>query len=356
MVFDRFAGDGVPREGQASTGIGLSLVKEIVERHGGSVDVESEPGLGATFVVRLPLGRDHLAPEDVLTGSSEEADQIELETEGPLDLIVDEVALDVDPPEHPPDAPRVLIVDDNRDVRAYLRDLLLTRYRVDEAADAEEALAQIQAHVPALVISDVMLPGGGGFELCRRIRKDDRLADVPVVLLTALAEDESRLEGLALGADAYIAKPFSSDELLLIAENLIEVRRKLRDRVSLPSWIQGDAIPSREADFLERVQRVVADHLHNPNFGVDWLADEVGLSPRQLQRHMKELTQLTAAGFIKAMRLERAAQLIRESDLQVQEVADAVGYRDVSYFSKIFRQVHGAPPSEFAAADAQKPA
>ena len=347
VVFDRFSASGTPRPGEASTGIGLALVKEIVARHGGSVAVASESGFGTEFTVRLPVGSAHLAPEDITTEPIS-AEPAPPKADVAYDL--DDVELDVDPPSHPSDAALVVIVDDNAAVRSYLRDLLLTRYRVDEAADADEGFERICETVPALVISDVMMPGGGGFELCRRIKRDERLADVPVVLLTARGEDEARREGLAAGADAYLSKPFSSDELLIIAENLIGVRRLLRDRIKLPDWATPSVstIPSHRAEFLERVHRITSDHLGDSAFGVERLADEVGLSTRQLQRRLKETTQLTAAGFIKAMRLNRAALLLGQTDLQVQEVSYAVGYRDVSYFSKMFHQVHGVPPSEYA--------
>ena len=346
LVFDRFAAAGTPRPGQVSTGIGLALVKEIVARHGGSVAVASEPGFGTEFTVRLPVGSEHLDPEDI---ASEPLDADRTPAAPDVVLEIDAVELDADPPAHPPDVALVVIVDDNAAVRNYLRDLLFTRYRVETAADAEEGFRRICETVPALVISDVMMPGGGGFELCRRIKRDERLADVPVVLLTARGEDEARREGFVAGADAYLAKPFSSDELLIIAENLIGVRRLLRDRMRLPEWATPSVptISSHRAEFLERVHRVTSDHLGDSAFGVEWLADEVGLSTRQLQRRLKETTHLTAAGFIKAMRLDRAAQLLTQTDLQVQEVSCAVGYRDVNYFSRMFHQVYGLPPSEY---------
>ena len=346
LVFDRFASAGKLPSGQVSTGIGLALVKEIVTRHGGSVAVTSEPGFGTEFSVRLPAGRRHLAPEDIAT---EPLDLAYVAEAGDA-YVVDGIELGADPPVHPPEASLVVIVDDNAGVRNYLRDLLLTRYRVEVAADAVDGFNCICENMPALVISDIMMPGGGGVELCRKIKRDERLADVPVVLLTARGEEEARKEGLAAGADAYLSKPFSSDELLIVAENLIEMRRLLRDRIRLPEWTvpAGPTISSHKAEFLERVHRVASDHLGDSAFGVEWLADEVGLSTRQLQRRLKETTQLTAAGFIKAMRLNRAAQLLVQTDLQVQEVSCAVGYRDVNYFSKLFHQIHGLPPSEYA--------
>src|SRR5690606_15885782 len=232
MVFERFAGAGVIRDGQASTGIGLALVKEIVVRHGGTVDVTSEPGFGAEFTVRMPLGRDHLAPEDVVAArpgrNAEELSRrldkvgdwmgertIESDdvTRGPGIVwpdggwrheIAGDAALEQEPERAAPDAPLVVLVEDNEAVRAYLRDLLAGRYRLAEAADAEAGFALCTECRPSLVISDVMMPGDGGFELCRKIRSDAHLAATPVVLLTALAEEDARRTGLAAGADAYL--------------------------------------------------------------------------------------------------------------------------------------------------------
>jgi DNA-binding response OmpR family regulator len=243
----------------------------------------------------------------------------------------------------------VLIADDDAPVRRYVRDVLGDTYRVLEAPDGEAAWMLAREHRPALVISDVMMPTLDGFALCHRIRNSGELATTPVVFLTARAEEEARVEGWKTGADAYLTKPFSGKELSAVAENLIEVRQLLRTRVKVPDWMATNApdVPSPDAEFLDRVQRAVGEHIDNTNFGVEWLADEVGLSARQLQRRLKKLTRLTAASFIKTMRLEHAAQLLAESNLQVQEVAHAVGYEDANYFSRLFRQAYGVPPSEY---------
>lgn len=347
VVFDRFASVG--GTGQASTGIGLALVKEIVERHGGRVEVESEPGFGAEFTVRLPLGTAHLAPEDIALPASEappaapHLDRPPSAPEADLDPEADRAA--------PPDAPAVVVAEDNDAVRAYLVDLLGADYRVIEAADGADAWARVQEHRPALVVSDVMMPEIDGLDLCARIRGDDALASTPVLLLTARADEEARLDGWRSGADAYLAKPFSGDELLAIAEHLVWVRQRLRDRVRVPDWLAPGAVEVADPDaaFLERVHGVVADHLGDSGFGVDRLAAEVGLSARQLQRRLKVSTRLTAAAYVRAVRLEQAARLLRETGAQVQEVARAVGYEDADHFARLFRQVHGVPPSEFAA-------
>ena len=345
-VFDRFASGDRVRDGQASTGIGLALVKEIVERHGGRVEAASEPGFGAEFSVYLPLGDSHIAPEDRAgTGHHVEAPAERSGADGEADEATGGLELEASA-----DAPLVLIADDNPALRAYLRDMVGGTYRVVEATDGAEAWRLVREHGPALVISDVMMPELDGFGLCRQIREDENLATTPVVLVTARAEEEARLEGWRTGADAYLAKPFSGEELLAVAEHLIEVRRMLRERVKVPDWMETKtvALPSPDAEFLDRVQQVIGEHIGDSGFGVEWLATEVGLSARQLQRRLKQLTRLTAAGFIKAMRLEHAARLLREHDVQVQEAAHAVGYEDAAYFSKLFRQVYGMPPSAYA--------
>ena len=194
-----------------------------------------------------------------------------------------------------------------------------------------------------------MMPRMDGYELCRALKTDAALNHIPVVLLTAKADEESKVEGLETGADDYIYKPFSAAELLARAENLIEIRRLLRQRFSRevvavqPSEI---TVTSADAAFLEQVQAAVEARMTNSNFGAEWLADEVGLSPRQLRRKLKELTNLSTAGYIRSMRLQRAAQLLEEQVGNVSEVAYTVGFQDPKHFSKLFRQVFGVAPSQ----------
>ncbi len=212
------------------------------------------------------------------------------------------------------------------------------------------ALHKARETLPALVISDVMMPRMDGYALCQALKTDEALNHIPVVLLTAKADEESMVEGLETGADDYIYKPFSAAELLVRAENLIEIRQLLRKRFSkevVAVTPREIVIPSAEAAFLEQIQGVVEAHLANNNFGVDWLADEVALSPRQLRRRIQALTGLSAAGYIRTMRLQRAAQLLEQGAGNVSEVAYAVGFQKVSHFSKLFQQVFGVSPSKY---------
>ena len=221
------------------------------------------------------------------------------------------------------------------------------------AATGAEALDQLRDDPPDLVVSDVAMPEMDGIELCRRIRDDDRLRSLPVLLLTGRQEAETRLSGIEAGADAYVPKPFDPAELEARIENLIEIRRIVQDRVRVPDWMKPKeaSISSEEADFLERLNETVDAHIENSNFGVDWLADEMDLSSRHLRRRLKEVTRLSPAGFIRTRRLQHAAKLLEEGADTISDVASAVGYRDASYFSRLFRETFGCPPTEYAERD-----
>ena len=369
-IFDRFhQTPATERSGQAGTGIGLALAKSFAELHGGTLTVESEPGFGASFFLRLPVGKDHLRPEDLLPESvvSENVVSQDLlpqdpgsetpalrdgpsEADGRHRSPEDSKELSSSGAPNPaPDAPVVLLVEDNDDLRSYLRAHLDSRYRVVEAVDGAEGLKKAQTLIPDLILSDVMMPKMDGESLCRTIKADERLAHIPVVLLTAKAGDEQKVEGLEAGADDYIVKPFDIREVLARAENLIEIRKLLRR--GQDHWIDMGArkpVEAVSADdrLLERARNAVEQGLGDYGFGVERLAEQVHLSPRQLQRTLRRLTGLSAAGYIRAHRLQTAADLLQQRAGQVSEIAHRVGFRDPKHFSKLFRQVYGILPSE----------
>jgi AraC-like DNA-binding protein len=221
---------------------------------------------------------------------------------------------------------------------------------VATASDGDAALEHLHEHRSDLVVSDATMPGPDGVALCRAIRGDEALRSTPVILVTTRPDEEARLSGLQAGADAAVAKPFDPLELEARIENLIEIRRIVQDRVRVPDWMEPktEAVDADDADFLAAVTRAVDEHIDNSTFGVDWLADEMDLSPRHLRRRMKEVTRLSPAGFIRTRRLQHAAALLREGADTVSDVASAVGYRDPSYFSRLFRETFGCSPSEYA--------
>jgi len=247
------------------------------------------------------------------------------------------------------DAPVVLIVEDNADVRAYVRGHLAKYYRIEEAADGEAGLERARAVVPDLVIADVMMPRLDGYALCQALKTDAQLNHIPVILLTAKASEESKLEGLELGADDYLFKPFNMEELLARVENLIEIRRLLRARFSDGVRLgPGEVVvSSQEAAFVEQVRAVVEAKLSNSGLTMELLAEAVGLSLRQFYRRLKTAVGLTPAGYVRMMRLERAAQLLKQEAGNVSEVAYAVGFNDADYFSRLFKQTHGVSPSQY---------
>ncbi|MGK7370150.1 MAG: hybrid sensor histidine kinase/response regulator transcription factor [Candidatus Halalkalibacterium sp. M3_1C_030] len=345
-IFDRFY-QVSHKEGTfiRGTGIGLALVKEIVELHGGRIEVNSKPGQGSEFVLLL---NDKLTQSAYDSGedkpqlySKQRHDAAVME---PSDLYRDGVQQTV-----PENAPLVLLVDDNADILNYLKPRLAERYNVLATESSKEALEVIKMKKVDLVISDVMMPDPDGFELCRLIKVNPELNHIPVILLTAQATEESRIEGLELGADDYISKPFSASELLVRVENLIDLRQLLRNKFSEEIRLKGTEVDvdSEGARFLKQVQSVIEKYMENSNFGVDWLADEVNLSTRQLQRKIRDITDLSAGGYIRMMRLERASQLISQEWGNVSEIAYKVGFQDSKYFSKLFKQTFGSTPTEY---------
>lgn len=336
-------------------GIGLAHVRALVERHNGELDVDSESGFGTEYTVRLPLGPDHLPEADLLKTGDREAIP---ERSFDLDRSRERPPTDEESKTEPSDgAPQVLVVDDEAEMRTYLRSLLGSSYRVRTASDADEALDQMQQEPPDLIISDVIMPGRDGLSLCRAVRDDEQLQHLPVILLSARPGDDSRLAGVQAGADAHVPKPFDPGELEARVENLIEIRRVVQDRIRVPDWMQPKeaTMPSEESDFLEEVNEIVNEHIGNSNFGVDWLANEMDLSTRHLRRRLKDVTRLSPAGFIRTRRLQHAAALIREGADTVSEVASAVGYRDPNYFSRLFRETFGCSPTEYAEQEHESP-
>ncbi|MGA7304893.1 MAG: ATP-binding protein [Rhodothermales bacterium] len=344
FIFDRFHQVEQNSGPIAGTGIGLALVRELVELHGGTVAVKSEPDFGSEFKVTLRRGSDYLIENG-----------FELLTEQPphLETVVRYDQFDERRETLPEEVggvslPKVLVVEDNEDMRRYLRSILSEHYHVLEAADGREGLRRAAAEMPALVLTDVMMPEMNGLALCSALKADKLTSHIPVVILTAKASQEALIDGLSSGADDYITKPFDATELVLRTENLIEIRELLlkKGAVFAPQPSDVDE-PSADAVFIKQVTDLVENHLGDSNFTVDWLADDIGLSRRQLERRMRKVTRITPGGFIRLMRLRRAAQLLEKKVGSVSEVSYRVGFSDPNYFSRLFHQTFGVSPSEY---------
>ena len=353
-IFNRFyqADDTYAKDTQGS-GIGLSLTKELVELHYGKIEVSSEVGKGTEFTIRFPVGKDHLKPEEIVDVSPpskikgdvtipifpEEINEEKLELSSNKETA----------PSH--DATIVLIVEDNPDMRSYIRELLVQSYKVMEAADGQDGFEKATEIMPDIIISDVMMPVMDGFQFCEKIKTDERTSHIPVILLTAKSSGESKVEGLETGADDYLIKPFDSSELKVRVKNLIEQRRKLRERFQEQVLIQPSEITvtSSDARFLERSIAFVEAHLDDNSLDVKQFSKEIALSRSQLNRKLNALTGQSAKKFIRCLRLKRAAQLLEHHSGNISEIAYTVGFSNPAYFAECFRKLFGVSPSQYVA-------
>ena len=360
-IFDRFfRADESSGPFQPGTGIGLALSKELVELHGGTIDVQSKYGEGSVFTVKLRRGRNHLGDDQVvdrLNATENERPPAKQEDDAVnSDGITDKRASDADA-DATADQTVVLVVEDNADIRTYITRHLAQTYRVEQSDNGASGLAMARELLPDLIISDVMMPEMDGFALCKALKADPETDFIPVVLLTARADQSDKLEGLDLQADDYLTKPFDPAELLARVHNLIESRRRLRVR-----FAQGEPGPlvalhpttvdvsSADAVFLERVRSKVEAGLADDTLSVDMLAEAIGISRSQLHRRLKSLIGKAPSDVIREMRLERAAQLLAARAGTVSEVAYAVGFRSVAHFSTAFLQQYGCRPSAYPTA------
>jgi len=348
-VFDRFYQvDASQTREHEGSGLGLALVKELVELHHGKIQVLSEVGQGTTFTVRLPLGRAHLK-DDEMVGAPVGVGTTMHEVEG-LDREKDDGgATEVAEIEQPrSDKPIILVVEDNPDVRAHVKSHLIPVYEVTEARDGVEGTEIALEMIPDLIISDVMMPKKDGYQLCQTLKSNEKTSHIPIILLTAKAASENKIEGLQTGADDYLIKPFEPNELLARVKNLIDLRQKLRElfKASVPLKPGEVAVTSMDDVFLKKVMATVERHMDDEHFHVEGLAAEVGMSRVQLFRKLTALTSQSPGEFIRYIRLHRAMELLEKDFGTVSEVAYAVGFGDPSYFSKCFHKQFGKAPTD----------
>jgi DNA-binding response OmpR family regulator len=358
-VFDRFyqGGDSYRKDEQGS-GIGLALTKELVELHHGWINVNSTVGQGSQFIILLPFGKNHLQAEEII---EERADR-PLPTEETRFVSDPDTIGTINEPFSESRAPQsvsadheevadeniILLVEDNADMRAFLYNQLTGTYRVLEAADGQEGMEKAIQYIPDLIISDVMMPGIDGLQLCDTLKNDERTSHIPIILLTARTDIASRLAGLERGADAYLAKPFNREELLIRSRKLLELRKRLRERYATlqPPALAEDKGLQMEDAFLQKVLEIVTQHLSDIDFDMDRLSRSLGMSRSQIFRKIKALTGKSPSLFIRAIRLNQAKELLQTTDMNVSEVAYEVGFSTPAYFSDTFLETFGIRPSE----------
>jgi signal transduction histidine kinase/ligand-binding sensor domain-containing protein/CheY-like chemotaxis protein len=357
-VFERFYQvDESNTRAQPGTGIGLSLVKELVELHGGTITVESGSG-GTTFTATIPwrdLPDAVSIPDEVdVPSAAALAMSVSTEPEGSVPSPRSPVPSPRFSPaddDHAQDVPTLLVVDDSADLRGYIRDHFAARFRVLEASDGAEGIALARSNLPDVVLSDVMMPGTDGHELVRVLRESPETDFLSIILLTAQAEDEQRLEGLERGADEYIVKPFEMRELDVRVRNLILSRRRLRERFSSPPPSEAPAtapgLAPDEQAYIARVRSAIQNRLADPDFGVGELADAVSQDRSHMFRRVKQLFGESPSDVIKRMRLEEGERLLTEGSATVTDVAYAVGFNSLSYFCHCFQTAYGVTPAAY---------
>jgi signal transduction histidine kinase/DNA-binding response OmpR family regulator len=327
-IFDRFfqvKGD----QYLEGNGIGLTIVKEYVYLLGGKIDLQSEEGKGTKFMIMLPIAND--APvidiEDQLDNSH---------------LSTHEDRMEVD------DHPLLLVIDDNREIVEYLRKILRHQYRVIESNDGHEGLEMAKKHVPDIIISDVMMPKMDGFEFLKKIKSDVATSHIPVLMLTARADQDSKLEGLNLGADAYLTKPFDREELFIRLKKLIDMRKMLHERFQK---INSHAYHVKESvdiedQFMNRISAIIDENLDDENFNIKKLCLETGMSHTQLYRKFSAITDITVNKYIRQYRLHKAKELLLSTNLNISQVALEVGMPNLAYFSRVFTDEFHTNPSK----------
>jgi DNA-binding response OmpR family regulator len=317
----------------------LHIAREFVLLHGGQIRAENVPGGGSRFVVCLPC-REEPAEANGLTPPL------------PLSQTDDDDGLAPEEEEEwkPDGLPKILIVEDNKDLRTLLASRLKEQYAILQAADGREGLELALKEAPDMILSDVMMPRMDGLELCRSVKADVRTSHIPFILLTAKTGEESKLEGLTAGADDYITKPFNPEILGVKMHNLIENRRRhqliLKEQIRIePSRI---TVNSLDEKLIRKAVAYAESRLANPAFSVEELSRELGMSRVHLYKKLTSLTGKTPIEFIRLIRLKRAAQLLKESQLTVAEIAYEVGFNNPKYFRKYFKDEFGVLPSQYA--------
>lgn len=352
-IFERFYQVRHSAKVDMGTGIGLNLVQALVRLHHGTIQIEGNPaGQGTRFIVTLPTSQKQYLPQELVTGPVDEPELTQTVTQT---AIVHSTLREDHPAEVPSSAGRgsraVLVVDDDDEVRDYLEHELSPHYRVAACTNGREALEHLLAESYDLVVSDIMMPEVDGVQLCQRIRSNVLLNHLPVILLTAKTSDESRLESLEVGANAFIPKPFNTEILLKTVQNLLNEHDRLRSLFSgqqLPvDQVDTPELQSPDERLLRRIVKIVNENLSNPDLTSELIAQEVGLSRVHLYRKLKELTHQSARTYIRNIRLVKAAELLSHKKMAIAEVAYQVGFANPNNFATAFKELYGVSPTTY---------
>lgn len=331
-IFDRFYKIDMHHAG---SGIGLALVKAFVELHGGTITVESDEKKGTVFTANFPVEAGEGVVSSIHESLPNAAASLDLSSEddGNEEL------------EYDTSKPSVLVIDDNTDIRSYVRELLYPDYAVLEAANGMEGIRKAMKHVPDVIISDIMMPGIDGIECCRQLKSELQTCHIPIILLTACSLDEQRIKGYDGGADSYISKPFNSQVLLSRVRNLLESTQRIKQAMGETLIVRENAC-DMDKEFVDRFKSLVDQQISNSDLNVEDLGKEMGLSRVQLYRKIKSLTNYAPNELLRITRLKKASSLLSSTDLSIAEVCYEVGFTSPSYFTKCYKEFYGESPSD----------
>lgn len=341
FIFNRFfqVDNNMTRSGQG-TGIGLSLVQELVKLLSGTIDVSSEPSYGTSFVIRLPIYNHSpmMSYNEILFQES-----------NPTVPRIDHSKRNLSEHEISEELPNILIIEDNQDIRNYIQTILVEDYNVELALNGADGIDKALNLIPDLIICDIMMPLKDGYEVCDMLKNDSKSSHIPIILLTAKSTIDDRIDGLRRKADAYISKPFRQEELLIQIFNLIEGRKVLQDHyinIQSEKDISKEEQIAFEDAFIIKLRQGILDNLINTDLSIDGLCKHMVMSRMQLHRKLKALTGLSTSIYIRNIRLTKAKELLKSSNLNVSEVAYAVGFDDPKYFSRVYKEEFGQAPRE----------
>lgn len=333
-------------------GVGLYLVKSFIERHQGKVSYTSSPVKGTTFSLTLLKGKAHFSDDPIFDDQPESSAILEELAEDREEQLPEIVIMPAAPDvkdDISSEMKTILIIDDNKQIRDYVSQIFKAKFQLLEAENGEEGLSMARQYLPDMVISDVVMPGLNGVELCRLIKQDAALYHIPVVLLTASTSSEIKLRGIECGADDYISKPFEKEILIARIEGLLKNRNELQKYFYNEITLRSDSqkISAEYKEFLDRCIAIVEQHMTDPNFGIQVLAEEIGMSRSNLYVRIKSISGQSANSFIRFIRLRKAAEIFISTDLTVQETTFQVGIKDARYFREQFYKVFNMNPSDY---------
>ena len=350
-VFDRFfqVDDSIQRA-LGGSGIGLALVKEFVDLHKWKISVESKAGIGTEFTIQIPMWDDYLTDAEKVQSEIFNIDKNIKKTDGEKKYDLVKQSQNMEEAKNYDNKTTILVVDDSEDVREYLKGLLENDYQVIEAENGNEGINVAKENMPDLIISDVMMPSMDGMEFCSNIKSEWQTSDIPVILLTAKASFESKIEGLETGADEYLTKPFNSRELFTRIKNLLDQRKRIRDKYKNDpdNIIATNDLNKADTEFMERTLALIENNLDKTNFGTEQLAKELFLSRTQLHRKIISLTDQPPGELIRNKKLRRAAKLLLEGKLSVTQIAYEIGFSSPAQFTRAFSKQFNCVPSEYS--------